>query len=248
MYPRSNCMPSTTSSEVSVVFDSSTVITPSFPTRSMASAISSPIFGSLWAEIVATCARSSRLWTGRDWARSDAIAAWSPRSKPRFSSTALAPATTFRIPSERSAWASSVDVLVPSPTCSPVRSAAWRMIWAPRFSAGSSRAISFAMVTPSLQTMGAPNRRSMSTHLDRGPRVTRTASVSAVAPRTIFSRASEWKSTFLWVMAGSSSRKSRFARGGIRPCQPVRSARDPRAPPGIPVPERSLHSRWRVRT
>ena len=38
-YPRSNCMPSTTSSAVSMVFASSTVITPSLPTLSIASAM-----------------------------------------------------------------------------------------------------------------------------------------------------------------------------------------------------------------
>ena len=59
-------MPSTTSSVVSVVFDSSTVITPSPPTFSIASATSSPIAGSLCAEIVATCAFSLRVLTGRD--------------------------------------------------------------------------------------------------------------------------------------------------------------------------------------
>src|SRR5256885_16554698 len=43
MYPLSNCIPSTSSSCVDVPFDSSTVITPSLPTLSIASAISSPI-------------------------------------------------------------------------------------------------------------------------------------------------------------------------------------------------------------
>ena len=57
-------MPSTTSSAVSVVFDSSTVMTPSPPTFSIASATSSPITGSLCAEMVATCAFSLRLSTG----------------------------------------------------------------------------------------------------------------------------------------------------------------------------------------
>ena len=45
--PRSNCRPSTTSSCVSVVFDSSTVMTPSSPTFSMASATRLPIAVSL---------------------------------------------------------------------------------------------------------------------------------------------------------------------------------------------------------
>ena len=59
-------MPSTTSSAVSVVFDSSTVMTPSPPTFSMASATSSPIAASLCAEIAATWAFSLRVFTGRD--------------------------------------------------------------------------------------------------------------------------------------------------------------------------------------
>src|SRR6516164_9071404 len=58
-------MPSTTSSIVSVVFDSSTVMTPSPPTFSIAPATSSPMAGSLWAEMVA-----KRLFlAGRDRSR-----------------------------------------------------------------------------------------------------------------------------------------------------------------------------------
>ncbi len=53
-YPRSNCMPSTTSTLVSRPLPSSTVITPSLPTLSNASAMILPISGSLFAEIVAT--------------------------------------------------------------------------------------------------------------------------------------------------------------------------------------------------
>ena len=44
-YPRSNCMPSTTSSSVSMPRFSSTVMTPSLPTFSIASARMSPIVG-----------------------------------------------------------------------------------------------------------------------------------------------------------------------------------------------------------
>ncbi len=54
-YPLSNCIPSTTSNSVAIVFDSSTVITPSFPTFSIASAIREPICSSD-AEIEATLA------------------------------------------------------------------------------------------------------------------------------------------------------------------------------------------------
>src|SRR5215510_11216049 len=91
MYPRSNCIPSTTSSAVSVVLASSTEITPSAPTRSIASATSSPMAGSLWAEIVATWDFSRRLCTGRDIDLMASTAARNPRSSPRFRSIALAP-------------------------------------------------------------------------------------------------------------------------------------------------------------
>src|SRR6266571_5938075 len=55
-YPRSNCMPSTTSRVVSIVLDSSTVMTPSLPTFFMASAMMPPICLSLLAEMVPTWA------------------------------------------------------------------------------------------------------------------------------------------------------------------------------------------------
>ena len=117
-------MPSTTSTTVSVVRDSSTVITPSPPTFSSASATSSPMGASLCAEMAATWAFSLRVCTVRDCAFSESTAACRPRSRPRLRSMALAPATTLRTPSARIAWASTVEVLVPSPTASPVRSAA----------------------------------------------------------------------------------------------------------------------------
>src|SRR6185312_6276479 len=120
MKPRSNCMPSTTSSVVSVVFASSTVMTPSSPTLSMASAIIVPMSGSLCAEMVATCSFSLRLATGRDSCLSSATARRVPRSSPRLMSMALAPATTLRTPSAKTACASTVAVLVPSPTASEV--------------------------------------------------------------------------------------------------------------------------------
>ena len=54
-YPLSNCIPSTTSTYVSVPFASSTVITPSLPTFAKALAINSPTTSSLLAEIEAIC-------------------------------------------------------------------------------------------------------------------------------------------------------------------------------------------------
>lgn len=106
-------------------------------------------------------------------------------------SMALAPATTLHTPSAKIAWVRTVEVLVPSPTISPAFSAACRSMRAPRFSSGSLSSTSLAIVTPSLQTIGAPHFLSISTDLERGPSVTRTASASWVAPRRIFSRAGE---------------------------------------------------------
>jgi hypothetical protein len=159
---------------------------------------------SLWAEMAATWAFSSRVDTGRDSACRAPTATRVPRSSPRFRSMALAPATTLRMPSAMIAWARMVEVLVPSPTTSPVRSAAWRSIWAPRFSSGSFSSNSLAMVTPSLQTSGAPHLRWISTDFDFGPSVTRMASASWVVPRSTFSRAAERKSTFLCAIGRSS--------------------------------------------
>ncbi len=141
--------------------------------------------------MVATCCFSRWLWTGRDCARSESMATRVARSSPRLRSMALAPAAMLRTPSATIPWARSVDVVVPSPTASPVRSAAPRSICAPRFSSGSFRANSLAIVTPSLHTTGLPHFFSMRTHRDRGPKVTRTASAMAAAPRSTFSRASE---------------------------------------------------------
>ena len=58
VYPRSNCIPSTTSSVELRLFDSSTVMTPSFPTLPIDSAIIAPISESPLEEIVPTCAIS----------------------------------------------------------------------------------------------------------------------------------------------------------------------------------------------
>ena len=60
MYPLSNCIPSTKSSSVFIVLDSSIVITPSLLTFSIASATISPTSSSP-AEIAATLAICSLL-------------------------------------------------------------------------------------------------------------------------------------------------------------------------------------------
>jgi hypothetical protein len=99
-YPLSNCIPSTVVTVVSIPFASSTVITPSFPTVFIASAISDPIVVSLLAEIVATCSilelsdpTSLLIFLSSATIAADAL------SIPRLRSIGFAPEATFRIPS-----------------------------------------------------------------------------------------------------------------------------------------------------
>ncbi|CAB4979148.1 unannotated protein [freshwater metagenome] len=81
---------------------SSTVITPSLPTLSIASAIMSPIVESA-AEIEAVAAIWSRVSTGFDIALSSAEIASTAFSIPRFSAIGFEPAATLRRPSRTSA-------------------------------------------------------------------------------------------------------------------------------------------------
>jgi hypothetical protein len=90
-------MPSTYSVSKAIVFDSSTVMTPSLPTLSITSAIRSPISGSA-ALMVATWAISSRPLTG--WRRravrlDDGLGGLVDA---RFICIGLAPAATFLSP------------------------------------------------------------------------------------------------------------------------------------------------------
>src|SRR5687768_316104 len=83
------------------------------------------------------------------------------------------------------------------------------------FSSGSESSISFATVTPSFVTVGAPNFLSITTFRPLGPRVTFTASASWSTPRFRAARASmlKWSSlaaiavscefVVLWSGAGS---------------------------------------------
>src|SRR3954464_3851459 len=192
MKPLSNCRPSVTSSSVLSAEPSSTVMTPSRPTRSIASAISSPMVAS-WAEMVATLAIALWSSTPTALASSDletASAAW---SMPRLRPSGLAPAVTLRRPSRTSAWASTVAVVVPSPATSLVLVATSLTSWAPRFWYGSESSISLAMVTPSLVIVGAPNFLSRTTLRPRGPRVTLTVSASVLTPCSSRCRASSEK-------------------------------------------------------
>src|SRR6266545_1242953 len=189
MYPLSNCMPSTNSSSIPKVWDSSTVMTPSLPTFSNASAIVSPMARSP-AEIVATWAISSLPSTSRACLPRCSTAAATPFSMPRLRPIGFAPAATFLIPSRTMARARTVAVVVPSPATSLVLVATSRASCAPMFSQGSSSSISLAMVTPSLVMVGAPHFLSRTTLRPFGPSVIDTASASLFTPASRARRAS----------------------------------------------------------
>jgi hypothetical protein len=126
-------MPSVNSSSVEAVEDSSTVMTPSLPTLSKASAMVSPMEGSC-ADSAATEAISSLDSISRAFSSSrseTAVTAW---SMPRFRPEGAAPAATLRRPSLTIAWARTVAVVVPSPAMSLVLVATSLASWAPRFS------------------------------------------------------------------------------------------------------------------
>ncbi len=170
-------------------FDSSTVMTPSLPTFSMASAMMVPIVSSLLAEMVPTWAIILP-FTGLLSFFSSSVTTATAFSMPRLISIGLPPAVTFLIPSRKRHWARTVAVVVPSPATSLVLLATSRTIRAPRFSMGSLRSISFATVTPSLVMVGEPNLLSRMTFRPLGPRVTLTASARAFTPLRMALRAS----------------------------------------------------------
>src|SRR6266480_1746327 len=189
MYPLSNCIPSVNSSSIPKVFDSSTVITPSLPTLSSASAIVVPISVSA-AEIAAICAISSFDSISLDSFLITSTAASTPFSIPRLRAIGLAPAATFFIPPLTMARASTVAVVVPSPATSFVLVATSLVSWAPMFSQGSSSSISLAIVTPSFVMVGAPHFLSSTTFWPLGPSVMATASASLSTPASRPRRAS----------------------------------------------------------
>ena len=110
------------------------VITPSFDTLRMASAMSLPITASLLAEIVATCSILSKsLPTVCACALILSTTFTTALSIPRFKSIGLAPAVTFFKPTPTIDCANTVAVVVPSPACSPVLLATSFTNCAPRF-------------------------------------------------------------------------------------------------------------------
>src|SRR5918993_214643 len=182
-------MPSVNSSSVPNVFDSSTVTTPSLPTLSMASAMTSPIDGSA-AEIVATLAMSVLSSTSLACDLIDSTTAATAFSMPFLRLIGLAPAATLRMPRWTSDWASTVAVVVPSPATSFVLVATSLTSCAPMFSNGSSSSTSLAIDTPSLVIVGAPHFLSRTTLRPFGPSVTLTALASLSTPASRARRAS----------------------------------------------------------
>src|SRR6202790_4676904 len=224
MYPRSNCMPSTTSSSVSSDLASSTVMTPSLPTFFMASARNLPISSSPLEEMVPTWAISSFEVTFLEFLTRSATTASTARSIPRFRSIGFMPAATDLAPSRTIAAASTVAVVVPSPAASAALEATSRTICAPMFSNLSSSSISLATVTPSLVMRGAPYDLSSTTLRPLGPSVTLTALLRISTPRSMRSRASTENLTSLaailitpfWLVgAGVRRWKQRQVSGGL---------------------------------
>src|SRR5713101_1212094 len=182
-------MPSTTSSVVSRPFASSTVMTPSLPTLSIALLMMSPMVASPFAEMVPTWAISLGSLVCLVSFFSSSTTAFTAFSMPRLISIGLLPAATSLEPSRKIAWASTVAVVVPSPATSEVLEATSFTIWAPMFSNRFSSSISLATVTPSLVMVGEPKDFSRTTLRPLGPSVTLTASARILTPRRIASRA-----------------------------------------------------------
>ena len=163
-------------------FASSTVMVPSLPTLSIASAMISPMVVSQLAETVATCLISSLSFTFLAILSSCSVAAATALLMPRWMPMGLAPEVTYLSPSRKIASARIVAVVVPSPASSLVLLATSRTIWAPMFSHGSFNSISLATVTPSLVTVGEPYFLSSTTLRPLGPSVAATALASLETP------------------------------------------------------------------
>src|SRR5450631_3684285 len=233
-------MPSVSSSSRPKVWLSSTVMTPSLPTLSMASAIISPICRSA-AEIDAVAAICSLVSTSLARPSSSSVTAATACSMPRLSAIGFAPAATLRRPSRTIAWARTVAVVVPSPATSSVFLATSLTSSAPIFSYGSSSSISLAMLTPSLVMVGAPHFFSRTTLRPFGPRVTLTASARMFIPRSRPRRASSSKAMILAIRVVPPTRN-----GWVTAWRPRRTDRIPRAPfARVPRPSpdsRNYHS------
>src|SRR6266571_1650177 len=190
-------MPSTSSSSFSRPLPSSTVITPSLPTLSIASAIVLPIDSSALADIAPTWEISLLVVHGLLIFLSSSTTARTALSMPRLRSIGFMPAATYFIPSCTIDCASTVAVVVPSPATSEVLDATSLTICAPMFSNLSLSSISFATDTPSLVIVGAPKLRSSTTLRPFGPNVTFTALARTFTPDIILLRTPSPKRTSL---------------------------------------------------
>ena len=109
-----------------------------------------------------------------------------PFSMPRFNSVGEAPATICAWALLIIAWASTVDVVVPSPAFAFVLAAACLITWAPTFSNGSSKSTHEATDTPSFVISGFLSFDCRITFLPFGPNVAATAFPSLFTPLIIF--------------------------------------------------------------
>ena len=143
------------------------------------------------ADIVATCLILSLSEpTSFESFFSSVTTVFTALSIPLLISIGLAPAATFFSPLLIIPWARTVAVVVPSPAVSLVLDATSFTICAPMFSTASFNSISFATVTPSFVTCGAPNFLSITTFLPLGPNVALTAFAKESTPFLSFSLAS----------------------------------------------------------
>src|SRR6201998_2957446 len=188
-------MPSTTSSSLVSPQPSSTRMTPSLPTFSIASAMVLPIDSSAFAEIVPTWAMALESLQGLESFLSSSTAVITALSTPRLRSIGLRPEETALRPSRMIAWASPVAGVVMSPASSEVLDATSFTICAPMFSNLSLSSISFATDTPSLVTVGAPKLFSSTALRPLGPRVALTALARTFTPLNMRWRASSLKRT-----------------------------------------------------
>mmetsp|Transcript_16930 Transcript_16930/g.37643 ORF Transcript_16930/g.37643 Transcript_16930/m.37643 type:complete len:202 (+) Transcript_16930:1140-1745(+) len=197
MYPLSKRMPSMTSSSFCRVFPSWMVITPSLPTRSMASLRRSPMARSPLAEMVPTCAISSLVVISLEISSNTVTILSTASCAPLLRSMGFMPAATALQPSLKMALVSTVAVVVPSPAVSLVREATWRTSCAPMFMNLSLNSMCLATVTPSFVILGGPKLWSRMALRPLGPRVTCTASASLFTPSSILCLPSTPKRTSL---------------------------------------------------
>ncbi len=212
------------------MFDSSTVMTPSLPTLSIASAMISPTVGSP-AEMDAVAAICSLVSTSVESSPSFSTIAETAVSMPLRRARGLAPAFTLRRPSRTIAWASTVAVVVPSPATSSVFLATSLTSSAPIFSYGSSSSISLAIDTPSLVMVGAPHFFSRTTLRPLGPSVTRTASARVFIPASRPRRASSLNSMSFAMWSENPPMNGAGQPLELFRCRSVPGARDGRHVP-----------------